>query len=653
MEPFTNYSAGSAACRITRDGKISGEQAYLVSPFWGGGTNEFRIADAPKSPQAISFLVKPDNEPKWDLYFNYGDKPCKVVLFGSTDHSEASQFLGKFELEELEGGVLRARADLERMLDAMYPNSKEGISDMRFAVRTPGLVQAAYNGNSANSAMHLTEPMFSREGSEPANGETEGRIVWGKNGPCVVVSGRYESQTKRIKVDGDEWPVWNGGTKYNPLTNETSFVMAYMAQYEGEVEWLVKLADGTELSDSSEVETVKDAWVVRRMSGTDRTLRFSFENERDFIPLDPEDGTSQFGPQKQASATHLSRVNPGDPSMGTSVRVLCTTQAAVFGIRLPFEQSLYSYPVVDLMYMLPQKENLELGAFRGRDTATVSIAFKGTSFFGGTVPKRHDPLMESSQWSRLSVDHLLWTLDSGLSSRNMYASHINIGDFATRLGHFDGTWFMLDELAYYPPSSARGDELLFVVAGPQEMYDHVYLESIEGLSDSSYLTRGKRQVKMHPLVGSNVWALKAKDVGGEGHFRLSFRVPGSRKLAFYNAYIDHSPPIAKKARYRIHPTTGQFWMNLYLEETSGMNINDIKVMFNDKALAQDEFTVNLVSRGLVSFRLAPEYAQLLKEEGHAVLMLKDLTDSAGHKTKEPVRIELEGVRGTVELQSSP
>ena len=93
-------------------------------------------------------------------------------------------------------------------------------------------------------------------------------------------------------------------------------------------------------------------------------------------------------------------------------------------------------------------------------------------------------------------------------------------------------------------------------------------------------------------------------------------------------------------------------MNLYFEETSGLSFEQLKIMFNDKALAEDEYTASLVSKNLVSFRLAPKYAQLLKEKGEAVLTLKELSDSAGHTTQQAVRIELEGVRGTVELQPS-
>ncbi len=636
--PFDNAAGRGLSCVVEREGTWKGQEAFSVRPLYGGGPNEVFLArrkmDIAATP-VLEFAYRAEGLPAWDFCFEYKGRRCKVGLFGDFCMEEETQYLGRFETTDLGDGWRLARADLAAMLRAVFPGEEaREITSPRFAVYyDTDLVQAGWQRNRTCDRMLVAGLVFRPRKAEERTVSVSGvEAVWGRKGFAVVLKGRFpERMTPVIEADGRRL---EPAGKVMLLEGDTLVApVRWPFPLGKEVELKVATAEGERLfSGRAALRTVEGVKAAPRMefdwSGLPperRPLEFDFESEWRCTESYDKEGRWRMGFQRPSVATDLARVRMEDPTLGHSLRVMCTDLAQVFGVSFPVHDLATRRPFVECLLRTPSRIGKGGLSLLVHFQSAMKAETKGR-WGEWDNPERHKP---SWKWERV-----LWDMREKPGLVPEKCLSVDIGDFNSYRGHYDGTYFLLDEVRFLPPLA--GPELPAVVLSSPKGISKAAVR-VYAAGGSGGKRRGKRifTAEREGNGGCSVrFELPVEKLKGyEGKMVVMFVMmdpSGGRDELARVVHIDERPPAFVEGRYRLHEGKRMLWLSMDFGEPGGLLTERAALLFDGERIAKEDILSFSTVRGRLSLKLSEKYYERVKREGGGTLVIEGLADSYGN-----------------------
>ncbi|MFA4986925.1 MAG: PDZ domain-containing protein, partial [Candidatus Brocadiia bacterium] len=455
--PFSNDCDGKAFCKIALGMKADTEQVFEVSPIYGGGSAEFRLAQNKinfNDTPLLSFDFSPWGNPAWDMYFKYAGRLCKIGLFGDEEADEECQFVGKFTLTDLPWSNKRATVNLRAVLQGFFGDAQgDEITDVKFAVMgRKDMIQAGFKSNRSDCGLSIWRVQLAAAAPPAAEPALAAEIVWGAKGPYLAIYG-YNGATRfdslKITVDGSSAVCYAPGILYHASRKILAIPMILGAPLKDADVTLADAQGNQIFSGRAPVKVLRKEPTVVELHQANKWQVFDFETGTTAVKPPDQKGSAGYGTEKSADATHLAEIWTGDPTLGNSLRVMCTNMASVFGASFPFGESVYTRPVLDFRYRLPDKVSLVLRLSTKGFSSMFSLSDSGYIGWGqDDTISRLKQLNDRGGWEHARYNLLDAMAKGSQLGTGFFVDSLDFGDFGTDVGHFDGTMYFLDDVTF-------------------------------------------------------------------------------------------------------------------------------------------------------------------------------------------------------------
>ncbi len=660
--PFYNIVDGKIKCRIDKIGDRYGEPIYEVSPIWGGGTNEFMLAIPPiniKDTPMLTFSVSDEANPAWDFYFKYNNRRYKVGLFNKEIVNEEVQYIGNFDFESKETGWRVARANLLELLSAYTViDDKNQITDMMFAVFNPARdIQIGYNSNSSESRLFITPPTFVTDHRDPVTTRiSNASFEWAYNRYVLHLFGSVEKDSEPLlwSVSINGTPVtthWDGAQRWGSPA-ETHVVLPILcAPPERRANLLVSDEKGAVLYEGSVARINEpNQLVIRQLWPKDSIINYNFDDlTNGYTETVDSQNRWKVGFQGAVSATHLARVDSGELALGKSLRVQCTQQAQIFGVSFPFNSTFYRYPFLEFDYKLTNVRLLGLMAHSGSAFGTAPIF--GSRFSLRELAETEYPKLQSLDvWVTKRYDLMKLFDSSSLKAIGYNAKAVDFGDFDNWYGHFDGAYYLLDNVRFLPAVRFEDIPPIAVYTNSPEGELTLTISSVLSTANST-TTRTHTSVKRNMTGQFIIIDLKnemVKEKWPTGKVTIKSKFIGKDRQV-YSESLDISLRsdnlIFSECKYRMFRDKNP-WLRFEFTNCMGLEINKIEVYWNGELVPNGDLIELGTTGDALFFKLPERFGKSLREAGSAEVELRGVTDMSGIVSDKPIQVTLNGISGT-------